>query len=597
MQAVIRRLASPETLSANTLAIVFLIYLAGSSSIVALTTSRNTALDLGVSAALSAVMFLLLFACRTLFGKISGTNWRAAFILGIVVLANVLRALAFAAIAEPIGFSDSLTRPSRVAGAMLLTLAGMLVVGELIDRRRRFQSALADLSAKQQELSIERATYNERLQRANFELEANIRGVLDPALSLAALEFDGGSTERSSVTSAQLLQEILRVRIRPAIVTLNTPTEPLSSVIETPRNFDSLHLTEATSPPAARSTIDIFDSIRPALSVVPLRIIGIPLFISALGFVRGVLAILFFSLAWPLLSVIRRLWPERFRILPVRPAIALITVCFLVAFGLPVLVASVSPPELTDVVDRSVIGWVAAANLLFSVGTAWFVAAVFILARARRLTEEHLNKVNEQLELSIARMRQEIWFTQQNLAWVLHGPVQSALISASIRLESGAVRDAADRAAILSSLHRAYELLTTAGPGVPDFNDFATELTGLWQGVCTISFNDSDQVMDRVAADPAATYAVIEVVREAVGNAIRHGDATSVDITINDHTDGLVGLVITDNGSGLSKDATPGIGSDLFDSLAYSWSRESSATITTINAVLTWSPVPSDHKI
>ena len=590
MKGVIRRLASPETLGASTLTIVFLIYLAGSSSIVALTTSRNTVLDLGVSAISSVVMFLLLFACRTLFGQISHTNWRAAFILGIVVLANVLRTLAYTAIAEPIGFNDSLTRPSRVAGATLLTLAGMLVAGELIDRRRRFQSALADLSAKQQELSIERATYNERLQRANFELEANIRGVLDPALSLAALEFDRDSNEHSSVTSAQLLQEILRVRIRPAIVTLNTPTEPLSSLIDAPHNFDSLHVTETTSPPVARSTIDIVDSIRPALSVVPLRIIGIPLFISALGFVRGALAILFFSLAWPLLSVIRRMWPERFRILPVRTAIALLTACFLLAFGIPVLVAFVSSPELTDVVDRSALVWVAAANLLFSVGTAWFVATVFILARARRLTEEHLINVNEQLELSIARMRQEIWFTQQNLAWVLHGPVQSALTSATIRLESGAVRDAADRAAIWSSLKKAFELLTTAGPGVPNFNDFATELTDLWQGVCTISFIDSNKTMDCVAADPAATYAVIEVVRESVGNAIRHGDATTVDITINEQTEGLLDLVITDNGSGLSKDATPGIGSDLFDSLAYSWSRDSSGSSTTITAVLTWTP-------
>ena len=66
--------------------------------------------------------------------------------------------------------------------------------------------------------------------------------------------------------------------------------------------------------------------------------------------------------------------------------------------------------------------------------------------------------------------------------------------------------------------------------------------------------------------------------------------ATTVDITINEQTEGLLDLVITDNGSGLSKDATPGIGSDLFDSLAYSWSRDSSGSSTTITAVLTWTP-------
>ena len=97
-------------------------------------------------------------------------------------------------------------------------------------------------------------------------------------------------------------------------------------------------------------------------------------------------------------------------------------------------------------------------------------------------------------------------------------------------------------------------------------------------------------MIERVSADPSATAALIEVVREAVGNAIRHGNATSVDIAVLDSGVDLVGLIIADNGIGMAAGAAPGIGSDLFTSLAYEWASESSPRGTTITADLTSSP-------
>ena len=103
-------------------------------------------------------------------------------------------------------------------------------------------------------------------------------------------------------------------------------------------------------------------------------------------------------------------------------------------------------------------------------------------------------------------------------------------------------------------------------------------------------------MIERVSADPSATAALIEVVREAVGNAIRHGNATSVDIAVLDSGVDLVGLVIADNGTGVTAGSMPGIGSDLFTSLAYEWSSDSSPQGTTVTADLTWSPaaIPQD---
>lgn len=102
-----------------------------------------------------------------------------------------------------------------------------------------------------------------------------------------------------------------------------------------------------------------------------------------------------------------------------------------------------------------------------------------------------------------------------------------------------------------SNIAQDYALLSTGGSAEPDFVAFSAELTALWSGVCEISFHDLDSMIERASTDPSATAAPIEVVREAVGNAIRHGGATA---------------------------------------LTYEWSSESSSSRTRIAADLTWSP-------
>ena len=282
------------------------------------------------------------------------------------------------------------------------------------------------LTAKSVELSLSRATYAERLQYANAELEGSIRNVLDPALSLAAMEMDPDTPGRSGMTSARLLQEILRVSVRPMIETLAQPAGLNAHV--------GVQLQEWPQMPARapRRTIDVTDSIRPVLSVVPIRIIGFPVFISTITLGPALRVVAILTLTWPLLSVVRRLWPERYRVLPAGRAAALLTAVFIVSFGLPMILVFAVPPAVASTNGFNVVGWLGASTVLFSVAAAWFVASAFIFQRSRRLTEERLIEVNDQIELSIARMRQEIWFTRRNLTWVLHGPVQSALVAATI---------------------------------------------------------------------------------------------------------------------------------------------------------------------
>ena len=290
MGGVLRRLASPEAMAPYTLAIAFLVYLTGTSLIVFFSASRVPLVDLAASALMSTLVFGVLLACRAPLMRVPRAGWRASAIVAIVLLANALRGIVLATFVDQFSSAESIPLPIRTISASLLTLAAMTVVGELVHRRNRFRAFMADLNAQSIELSLSRATYSERLQNANAELEASIRSVLDPALSLAAAELDPGASGRTSVTSARLLQEILRVSVRPMIQTLAVPAGIAAPVQPQPAGWT------ATPTPALRRTIDITDSIRPVLSVVPLRIIGLPVFINALGIPAAIPAVVLLSL-------------------------------------------------------------------------------------------------------------------------------------------------------------------------------------------------------------------------------------------------------------------------------------------------------------
>jgi hypothetical protein len=187
-------------------------------------------------------------------------------------------------------------------------------------------------------------------------------------------------------------------------------------------------------------------------------------------------------------------------------------------------------------------------------------------------------------------MRQQIWFTRRNLTWVLHGPVQSALVSAALRLESGETIGQAERIVIHDNIVEAYAKLNAGGPSYPDFDRFSTDLTGMWFGICEIEFCDPDALIGRLDTDPAGTASLIEIATESVSNAIRHGKATAISITVREANSGLVTLLISDNGAGLPSGSQPGIGSDLYASLAHEWSLTGSSDGTTLTAHVPWTP-------
>jgi two-component sensor histidine kinase len=114
-----------------------------------------------------------------------------------------------------------------------------------------------------------------------------------------------------------------------------------------------------------------------------------------------------------------------------------------------------------------------------------------------------------------------------------------------------------------SHIDSAYATLDSGDHVGPDFSSFLTSLCQLWDGLCTITMSDPQDLTPRIDDSLPTAAAATEVVREAVGNAIRHGSANTVAISLDSDDERLLSIVVTDNGTGVVEGASPGLGSDL----------------------------------
>jgi signal transduction histidine kinase len=77
-----------------------------------------------------------------------------------------------------------------------------------------------------------------------------------------------------------------------------------------------------------------------------------------------------------------------------------------------------------------------------------------------------------------------------------------------------------------------------------DFADTVEEIYGI---VCTIKLDASVAVKDHIVASH-----LFRITQEAINNAVKHGKATAVTVSLNHGSGGRIILSIIDNGSGIS---------------------------------------------
>jgi hypothetical protein len=170
---------------------------------------------------------------------------------------------------------------------------------------------------------------------------------------------------------------------------------------------------------------------------------------------------------------------------------------------------------------------------------------------------------------------QRLWVFRKRWLLVLHGSVQSSLTAALTRLQKAEQVDGVVLELVKQDLRRAEAAVDANLNDEIDLPSGLSELQEVWRGICEISIEISERAKRALARSHDSSFCVNEIVKEAVSNAVRHGDATSASVSIDRVTDDLLNVTVINNGSAPRvKEQQQGIGSDMLDEICLSWSLD-----------------------
>jgi len=189
----------------------------------------------------------------------------------------------------------------------------------------------------------------------------------------------------------------------------------------------------------------------------------------------------------------------------------------------------------------------------------------------RENTLDRLRDSISQQEVRTAALQREDERIRREIATALHGSWNANLTAVSMRLQQAIDND--DKQAASQALREARDLIDIDIASVSQreasaLDSTVTALADAWQGLVDIT--TSVNVTSELTASLLST--IEDVVTEGINDAVRHGDASRIDVII-EGDQSTITITVTDNGTPAQNPA-PGLGSRFLDSVAPgSWSR------------------------
>jgi signal transduction histidine kinase len=198
-------------------------------------------------------------------------------------------------------------------------------------------------------------------------------------------------------------------------------------------------------------------------------------------------------------------------------------------------------------------------------------------------------------EFLTARVRsQHLADIARDAARVLHGSVQSRLVACAMAIDRASA--SGDRDALVAALAAAREALEEPLPErtaiAGSIADEVSRKVALWGDACTFTI-DVDPGASTSDVDPLTVGRVVE---EGLTNAIRHGAATAISVSVGADGGGVV-VVVADDGTG-PKEGTAGLGSALLDqATGGAWSLDRMEDLTVLRAHIPASRLPTGTSL
>ena len=442
------------------------------------------------------------------------------------------------------------------SGAFKMVLFGLAT--SLHQSFRQNQATLASLLQTQNQLLGLRESAEVIVLEEELRLVQQTQAELIPQLQLLDASLESTGLDRGQ--REKLIQDIRN--------TIDTQVRPLSDELKSSAHGRALPLKASGVQETKLSVpgkLNLHDAFRPGeiFAITALVFVASPVVVIGPTWgLFGLLAALHYGL-W--LWLLRQLIPVRLNLKTSVGVLVLTLVSFLPAVPVSATLFAFAP----KVGDSQLVTVALAYSVaIASVGLAFLHG----LYQALEASQIELKQQIEELERETSRFEQQLWSARRNWGYVIHGTVQSSLTAALMHLQTHKGTDKALVETVRQDIRRAAQALRERPVAYGDLQTSIDELGETWAGVCDIDWRIADDARKALLADADLCFCTKEIVKEAVSNAVRHGGATQMTVSLEIESGHTLVLEAVNNGCGLSAAAEAGLGSQIIRELSYFWS-------------------------
>jgi signal transduction histidine kinase len=194
-----------------------------------------------------------------------------------------------------------------------------------------------------------------------------------------------------------------------------------------------------------------------------------------------------------------------------------------------------------------------------------------VLSQYRAQLYDELQRTNQKLLRAVTRIKQDLWLSRRQLISQLHGTVQGALTAAITRLSTATENDATAVARAQEDLDRAVLALRQGSLQEIELSSALGELRTSWEGVCDFTWRVSQSDLDLIELHENNAFYIVAIATESISNAMRHGGATRVELSMTTQDGWRLLLEIANDGTPPPPEITSGTGTKLISELSSSW--------------------------
>ncbi|MEN9740741.1 MAG: hypothetical protein RLZ72_1007 [Actinomycetota bacterium] len=481
------------------------------------------------------------------------------------------RALVATLIIDSLGINDASYLDTRVilsAVAVPVLIVTAAFVVSLISKGRRERAATKRAIAA---LRVERDEILSEISRGDELLITESEKTLWPRVSQIIDRVKSGSTT-SRAAIADALDDLITEVIRPLSHSLAASARAHHAS------------TESISIPSATPVFPTADSfVGPLVTAAGVYLTTVVIYFDLVPLVDGMAsAFIGAAITWLVLRSFQALLSG------LKLGITfIISVVFLALLGSALLVAWVDVTFFPVArIGPEIVIALSAASLV--PGLSFVVQRLMVHLGAVRLAE--LAAVRRDMAIQASEVRRRAWLRQRHIAHALHSAIQSRVNAEAqlVRKRSGPLSDS-ESTRITATLNDVVEVLRNTGGDAIDALDELRRAIEFWHGMCEVDFTVGDGVDDALASNPDVGETVLVTSLEIINNAIRHGRATQLCLSIERASEDMLTVTGKNNGEPLG-DYQPGLGMSMFDELAVHWSMASTDDLTTITAFIAARP-------